>query len=62
MTRYHLQSASNILSVLLLDANPHEELQAMLKQLEVGMRRRCVLMKQHFGRIMTGIRISSSGA
>jgi len=37
MTRYHLQSASNILSVLLLDANPHDEIQAMLKQLEVGL-------------------------
>lgn len=37
MTRYHLQSASNILSVLLLDANPHDELQAMLKQLEFGL-------------------------
>lgn len=37
MTRYHLQSASNILAVLLLDANPHEEIQAMLKQLEVGL-------------------------
>lgn len=37
MTRYHLQSAANILAVLLLDANPHEEIQAMLKQLEVGL-------------------------
>lgn len=37
LTRFHLQSASNILAVLLLDANPQDELNALMKQLEVGI-------------------------
>jgi helicase len=37
LTRYHLQSASNILTVLLLDANPHEEIEILLRQLESGL-------------------------
>jgi helicase len=37
LTRFHLQSASNILAVLLLDKNPQAELDTLLKQLEVGL-------------------------
>jgi len=37
LTRFHLQSASNILAVLLLDKNPQAELDVLLKQLEVGL-------------------------
>ena len=36
-TRYHLQSASNILAVLLLGANPQKGLEQMITQLEVGL-------------------------
>jgi hypothetical protein len=37
ITRFHLQSASNILAVLLLDKNPQAEIDTLLKQLEVGL-------------------------
>jgi replicative superfamily II helicase len=37
LTRYHLQSASNILAVMLLEANPQEELNVLVKQLEIGI-------------------------
>lgn len=37
LTRFHLQSASNILAVLLLDKHPQTELDTLLKQLEVGL-------------------------
>jgi helicase len=37
LTRFHLQSASNILAVLLLDKNPQAELDTLLNQLEVGL-------------------------
>ncbi len=37
LTRFHLQSASNILAVLLLDKNPQVEINMLLKQLEVGL-------------------------
>ena len=37
LTRFHLQSASNILAVLLLDRSPQAELDALLKRLEVGL-------------------------
>jgi helicase len=37
LTRFHLQSASNILAVLLLDKNPQAELEILLKQLEIGL-------------------------
>jgi replicative superfamily II helicase len=37
VTRFHLQSASNILAVLLFDKNPQTELDVLLKQLEVGL-------------------------
>jgi helicase len=37
LTRFHLQSASNILALLLLDKNPQAELDTLLKQLEIGL-------------------------
>lgn len=37
LTRFHLQSASNILAVLLLDKNPQADLDIMLTRLEVGI-------------------------
>jgi ATP-dependent DNA helicase len=37
ITRFHLQSASNILAVLLLDKNPQAEIETLLKQLEIGL-------------------------
>ncbi len=37
LTRFHLQSASNILAVLLLDKNPQAEIDMLLKQLELGL-------------------------
>ena len=36
-TRFHLQSASNIIGILLLDKNPQAELAELLVQLEVGL-------------------------
>jgi helicase len=36
-TRFHLQSAANILAVLLLGKNPQAEIDAVLKQLEIGI-------------------------
>ena len=36
-TRFHLQSASHILAVLLLDATPQAELEKLIKQLEMGL-------------------------
>ena len=36
-TRFHLQSASDIIAILLLDKNPHEELSSLLVQLEFGL-------------------------
>ena len=37
ITRFHLRSASDILSILLLGLHPQEEIDALLKQLEVGI-------------------------
>ena len=37
ITRFHLQSASNILAVLLLDKNPQGDLDALLTRLEFGI-------------------------
>ncbi len=37
ITRFHLQSASNILAVLLLDKHPQADLDTLLKQLELGI-------------------------
>jgi hypothetical protein len=37
LTRFHLQSASNILAVLLLDKNPQGDLDALLMRLEFGI-------------------------
>jgi len=37
MTRFHLRSAADILSVLLLQQHPEEELNALLTQLEAGL-------------------------
>jgi helicase len=37
LTRFHLQSASNILAVLLFDKNPQADLDILLKRLEVGI-------------------------
>jgi helicase len=37
IARFHLQSASNILAVLLLEMNPQTEIDTLLKQLEVGL-------------------------
>jgi hypothetical protein len=36
-TRFHLQSASDIIAILLLDKNPQAELASLLIQLEVGL-------------------------
>lgn len=38
-TRFHLQSASDIIAILLLDKNPQAELAELLVQLEVGLPR-----------------------
>jgi len=37
LTRFHLQSASNILAVLLLDKNPQADLDILIKRLEIGL-------------------------
>lgn len=37
LTRFHLQSASNILAVLLLDKNPQADLDILMKRLEIGL-------------------------
>ncbi len=37
LTRFHLQSASNILAVLLLDKNPQADLDILLTRLEIGI-------------------------
>ena len=37
LTRFHLQSASNILAVLLVDKNPQADLDVLLTRLEVGI-------------------------
>lgn len=41
-TRFHLQSAANILAVLLLGKNPQAEIDAVLKQLEIGIPARAI--------------------
>ena len=37
LTRFHLQSASNILAVLLLDKNPQADLEILMDRLEIGL-------------------------
>ncbi len=37
LTRFHLQSASNILAVLLLDKNPQADLDTLMERLEIGL-------------------------
>lgn len=37
VTRFHLQSASNILAVLLLDKNPQADLDILMRRLEIGL-------------------------
>ena len=41
-TRFHLQSASNIIAILLLDRNPQAELADLLVQLEIGLPRQAL--------------------
>lgn len=36
-TRFHLQSAASILAVLLLGKNPQQDIDSVLKQLEIGI-------------------------
>jgi replicative superfamily II helicase len=44
LTRFHLQSASSILAVLLLDKNPQAEIGTLLKQLEIGLPSRAIAL------------------